>query len=172
MGSVPDELEALPQEISVIGINDYWFLDGYRRVLEAQRSGRLGNLDAIFPVVEMRLDQFGGTDGRLSRVNLHVIFDPGLDPDLIQAQFLNALQPKLNLSPEHQSLGWQGVITRESLTDLGRRIKESVPPDQLAKYASDLREGFNNLNVSLADTQLVLIRRVLQGQGPAWNRQD
>lgn len=126
------ELANLPEDIGVIGINDYWFLDGYRRVFEAWRSGRFPNLDAIFPVVEMRLDQFGGTEGKLSRVNLHVVFDPELDPDVIQAQFLNALQPRLRLSPEHESLGWQGVITQDSLADLGSKVKESVPEDQLS----------------------------------------
>ncbi|MGD7708136.1 TrlF family AAA-like ATPase [Microlunatus sp. Y2014] len=159
-----DELENLPEDISIIGINDYWFLDGFRHVLQAQRDGRLKNLEAIFPVVEMRLDQFGGTEGKLSRVNLHVIFDPELDPDVIQAQFLNALQPKLKLSPQHESLGWQGVITAESLADLGRRIKETVPAEELAKYDSDLREGFNNLNVSLGDVQGVLSGPYFKGK--------
>ena len=158
------ELASLPEDIGIIGINDYWFLDGYRRVLDAWRSGRLPNLDAIFPVVEMRLDHFGGTEGKLSRVNLHVIFDPDLDPDVIQAQFLNALQPQLRLSPEHESLGWQGVITHESLADLGRKIKDSVPEDQLGKYGSDLREGFNNLNVSLASVQTVLSGPYFKGK--------
>lgn len=159
-----DELENLPEDIGVIGINDYWFLDGYRHVIEARESGRLQNLDAIFPVVEMRLDQFGGTDGKLSRVNMHVIFDPELDPTVIEAQFLNALQPKLQLSPEHQSLGWQGVITKASLTDLGRRIKDSVGADQIDRYGSDLQEGFNNLNVSLSDVQGVLSGPYFKGR--------
>jgi len=159
-----DELENLPEDISVIGINDYWFLHGYKRVLEARSRGRLQNLDAIFPVVEMRLDQFGGTDGHLSRVNPHVIFDPELDPAVIEAQFLNALQPKLKLSPEHQSLGWQGVITEASLADLGRKIKDSVPASELEKYGSDLHEGFNNLNVALADIQAVLGGPYFQGK--------
>src|SRR5665647_1812468 len=159
-----DELENLPEYISVIGVNDYWFLNGYKRILHARRSGRLQNLEAIFPVVEMRLDQFGGTEGKLSRVNLHVVFDPELEPDVIQAQFLNALQPKLKLSPGHETLGWQGVITEESLTDLGRRIKESVPTHELGKYDSDLREGFNNLNVSLVDVQTVLAGPYFKGK--------
>ena len=159
-----DELENLPEDISVIGVNDYWFLNGYKRILHARRSGRLQNLEAIFPVVEMRLDQFGGTEGKLSRVNLHVVFDPELEPDVIQAQFLNALQPKLKLSPGHETLGWQGVITEESLTDLGRRIKESVPTHELGKYDSDLREGFNNLNVSLVDVQTVLAGPYFKGK--------
>lgn len=151
-----DDLEALPEDITVIGINDYWFLDGYQRVLDAKNDGRLQNLEAIFPVIEMRLDHFGGTDGNLSRVNLHVVFDPDLDAELIEAQFIGALQPKIRLSPNHEGLGWQGVITRESLADLGRRIKETVPEDELPKYGSDLTEGFNNINVRLDDVQAVL----------------
>lgn len=159
-----DELEGLHEDIKVIGINDYWFLDGYKRVLQARADGRLGNLEEIFPVIEMRLDQFGGTDGKLSRVNGHVIFDPHLDPDIIQAQFLNALQPKFKLSPGHDALGWQGVITRESLGDLGSKIKESVPKDQLGKYGSNFQEGFNNLNVTLGDIQTVLAGPFFRGK--------
>ena len=178
-----DDLEALPEDITVIGINDYWFLDGYKRVSDARKNGRLPNLEAVFPVIEMRLDHFGGTEGKLARVNLHVVFDPGLDADLIQAQFVGALQPKVKLSPSHTTLGWQGVITRESLIDLGHRIKESVPEGQLSKYGSDLHEGFNNLNVGLDDVQAVLAGpyfkgRVLVGIGKTewrdikWNDQS
>ena len=158
------ELEALPQDVSVIGINDYWFLDGYQRVLEAKRRGRLQNLQAIFPVVEMRLDQFGGTDGNLSRVNLHVIFDPELDVELIRAQFIGALQPKIQLSPNQAAHDWRGVITRESLEDLGRRIKATVPEEQLPNYASDLIEGFNNINVRLDDIQAALDGAYFRGR--------
>ena len=39
------DLEALPPEFKVIGINDYIFLDGYRRVLAAKQSGRLANIE-------------------------------------------------------------------------------------------------------------------------------
>ncbi len=159
-----EELEALPADVSVIGINDYWFLDGYKRVVAARNDGRLQNLDAIFPVIEMRLDQFGGTAGDLSRVNLHVIFDPALDAELIQAQFINALQPRIKLDPGCDALGWQGVITRESLSDLGAKIKSSVPADQLPHYGSDFREGFNNLNVSLSDVQSILQGQYFQGR--------
>lgn len=159
-----DELEALPADITVIGINDYWFLDGYKRVLQARESGRLKNLEAIFPVVEVRLDQFGGTAGKLSRVNGHVIFDPDLDPDLIQTQFLNALQPRVKLSPGHHALGWQGVITKASLIDLGSKIKESVPENHLTNYSSDLQEGFNNLNVALDDVQAILAGPFFKGK--------
>lgn len=151
-----EDLENLPSDIKVIGINDYWFLDGYRKVIKARAEGRLQNLEAIFPVVEMRLRHFGGTSGNLSRVNLHVIFDPELTPDLIEAQFINALQPNMKLEPGHDGISWGGVITKESLTDLGKKIKETVPEDQKSNYGKDIIEGFNNLTVGLDDVKKLL----------------
>jgi len=178
-----DELEALPADIKVVGINDYWFLDGYRRVLEAKADNRLGNLEAIFPVVEMRIEQFGGVDGNLSRVNVHVIFDPDLGITVIEQQFLGQLHGKFKLSAGKQSGLWDGAITRESLADLGRKIKESVPPEKLGEYGSDLEEGFNNVNVSFEHiTNLIageyLAKRALVGIGKTewadikWNNQS
>ncbi|WP_188043293.1 TrlF family AAA-like ATPase [Changpingibacter yushuensis] len=158
-----NELEALPADMTVIGINDYWFLDGYERISKARNKGRLQNLDAIFPVVELRLNQFGGTAGQLSRVNLHVVFDPELDAELIQAQFINALQTKVKLATGHAS-SWKGVITRDSLSDLGKAIKATVPADQLQHYGSDLEEGFNNLNVNLEDVQGILDSQYFKGR--------
>lgn len=178
-----NELEALPPDVGVVGINDYWFLDGYQRVVEARKNGRLQNLDAIFPVIEMRLDQFGGTAGALTRVNLHVIFDPEIPAEVIQSQFLGALSSKVKLSPAAGTGAWNGVITRDALIDLGRQVKESVPEDRIGDYGSDLSEGFNNLNVSLDAVQNALDTsffrgRALLGVGKAewasikWNDQS
>ena len=54
------DLEALPKEFKVIGINDYLFVDGYERTLRAKQKGRLANIELLLPVVELRLDKFGG----------------------------------------------------------------------------------------------------------------
>jgi hypothetical protein len=54
------DLEELPPEFKVIGINDYIFVDGYERILKEKESGRLENIDLFLPVVELRLDKFGG----------------------------------------------------------------------------------------------------------------
>lgn len=158
------ELEGLPSDIKVIGINDYWFLDGYRKVVAAKEAGRLSNLDMIFPVVEMRLDQFGGTDGHLKRVNLHVIFDPELDINVIEAQFLNALSARFSLTPGVSATSWKGVITRESLEELGVQIKAGIPDSERTNYGSDLIEGFNNLNVSIAEVRNALDSTFLRGR--------
>lgn len=159
-----DDLASLPKDIKVVGINDYWFLDGYRKVIEAKEAGRLPNLEMIFPVVEMRLDQFGGTDGHLKRVNLHVIFDPEVDINVIEAQFLNALNASFSLTPGVTATSWKGVITRDSLADLGAQIKAGVPDAEKHNYGSDLIEGFNNLNVSLPEVRKALDSTFLRGR--------
>lgn len=155
------DLESLPPEFKVIGINDYIFIDGYERVRKAKREqGRLQNIDLILPVVEFRLDKFAGVvkkdeQGKYSqsdwnRINLHVIFDE-LDPEVIRQQFLNALAPCYDLIPDSTHLDgkWQAVITPASLTQLGQMIIDAAPADKKAAYGGPLQEGFNNLCVSL-----------------------
>ena len=155
------DLEKLPPEFKVIGINDYIFIDGYERVRKEKREqGRLPNIDLILPVVEFRLDKFAGvvkkdehgnySQSDWNRINLHVIFDE-LDPEVIRQQFLNALAPCYNLIPDstHLKGKWQAVITPASLTQLGQMIIDAAPADKKAAYSGPLQEGFNNLCVSL-----------------------
>ena len=143
-------LEQLPQEFSVIGINDYLFLDGYRKILEFKSQGRLSNIDTFLPVVEFRIARFAGTENKLRRINYHVIFSNEVTSDQIEQQFLNRLSASYKLAPEvgHE---WSGVVTRESLEDLGRKIIDSAPPEKKADYGPPVIEGFNNLNLSLED---------------------
>ena len=44
---------------------------------------------------------------------------------------------------------WAGIPTRRSLADLGKAIIESVPEAERIHYDTPLREGFNNLCISL-----------------------
>lgn len=158
-GHFLNDLEALPVEFKVIGINDYIFLDGYRRVIAAKKAGRLKNLDLILPVIELRLDKFGGSKSHLSRVNYHIIFSDMLDAELIQQHFLNALSSRYKLSPEYGSIhksGWQALPTRESVADLGQKIIDSVPDNERSKFGSPLVEGFNNLCLSLDSIEKAL----------------
>jgi hypothetical protein len=148
-----DELERLPAEFKVIGINDYIFLDGYRRILAEKAKGRLHNIDLFLPVIELRLDKFGGSQNHLSRANYHIIFSNELAPDLIEQQFLNALSSKYTLSPQYEhfriSGQWKAIPTKESLIDLGQRIITSVPDEERQHFAAPLIEGFNNLCLNL-----------------------
>lgn len=143
------DIESLPEPFKVIGVNDYIFIDGYRRMVEAKGSGRLQNIELILPVVELRVDRFGGSSNKLSRVNFHVIFSNEVTADVIQSQFLNGLSRRHQLTPEHEGdLRWGGMVTRESLQDLGRRITESTPPEK-RQATAPLAVGFNNINFGL-----------------------
>jgi ABC-type lipoprotein export system ATPase subunit len=168
------DLEKLPSEFKVIGINDYFLVDGYERVLKAKREhGRLANIDLILPVVELRLDKFGGVvqggksgyaQSGWSRINLHVIFDQ-VEPELIRHQFLAAITPSYSLVPGSSGQGkWSGVITRDSLEALGKAIIDSVPEDKRSAYSSPIIEGFNNLNVSTDGFKKALQNQHLAGR--------
>ncbi len=41
------DLERLPDEFKVLGINDYLFIDGYKRLLKEKKQGRLKNIDLL-----------------------------------------------------------------------------------------------------------------------------
>ncbi|WP_454757601.1 TrlF family AAA-like ATPase [Cupriavidus campinensis] len=155
------DLEALPAEFKAIGINDYIFIDGYERARKAKlEQGRLKNIDLLLPVIELRLDKFAGVvkkekDGSYSqsgwnRINLHVIFE-AMEPEVIQQQFLNSLTPSYQLIPDSNDWTgkWKGIITRDSLSELGKMIVESAPAEKKGDFAPYLQEGFNNLCVSL-----------------------
>lgn len=140
------DIEKLPSEIKVLGINDYLFIDGYRKLVEFKNNGRLKNIDTLFPVIEFRIRKFAGHKD-FKRVNFHVIFSDFVTTDIIQNQFLNSLQSKYKLSPGLDGIKWNASITKESLEDLGKKIKANIPKEQLKHYGSDLIEGFNNLNL-------------------------
>ncbi|WP_176969805.1 hypothetical protein [Nitrosomonas sp. Nm33] len=170
------DLEKLPPEFKVIGINDYIFVDGYERVLkEKKERGRLKNIDLILPVIELRLDKFAGVvkrgmDGSYSksdwnRINLHVIFDQ-LNPEVIRQQFINALVQRYHLIPEADQFKgkWQAVITPDSLTQLGEMIIDAAPADKRGDYDNPLQEGFNNLCISLDAVLKALELHVLENR--------
>lgn len=147
-------LEQLPSDIKVLGINDYLFIDGYKKVKEYKDSGRLSNIELLLPVVEFRLAKFCGHK-QFKRINFHVIFSDEVPADVIQHQFLNALSSHYALNPDCTQQ-WGGVVTRENLEDLGRRIINSVPDGQKHNYGSPLKEGFNNLNLELSQIITIL----------------
>jgi len=159
------DLEALPPEFKVLGINDYLFLDGYKRVLAERTKGRLPNIDLVLPVIELRLDKFVGHDSHFQRVNFHVIFDE-IDPEIIETQFINLLSRDFQLLPPNAALKgrWSAVPTRKSLTDFGQLVIDAAPADRKSQYGRPLYEGFNNFNVALENVQKALTSTYFQGK--------
>lgn len=147
-------LETLSTEknIKVLGINDYLFLEGYEKVLKYKKDGGLKNVELLLPVVEIRLREFVGNKD-LGRINYHIIFadDSLLKVEQINAQFLSSLIGRGNLDVQNPNgYTWGGVITRETLIDLGNHIIENTPIDKRTN-ASPIDIGFNNLNFELSD---------------------
>lgn len=160
-----DDLEALPSDFRVLGVNDYFFIEGYERLVAAKANGRLANIDLLLPVIELRLNVFGGTRGALSKVNAHVIFSPDVTPDVIRDQFIRALAGSFHLAPKYEGKHkWSGALTREALESLGQQIIESVPKGKRDQYGSPLMEGFANLTVSLDEVRRVLQRSYFWGR--------
>ena len=154
-----EELERLAAEknIKVIGINDYLFIDGYKKVLQYKRNGGLSSVELILPVVEFRLKEFVGSK-ELGRLNYHIIFadDSLLKVDQIDTHFLSNLRGKGNLDAScPDGYTWGGVITRETLIDLGNHIIQNTPEDKRTSV-SPIEVGFNNLNFELSKIQEIL----------------
>lgn len=144
-GQYISALKELPPEISVLGITDYLFIDGYKKVVE--RIEEIENIDLILPNIEFRLDLFNAQDKRL---NLHVIFDDykSISPDKIQEQLLNCLSKAYRIT---DGSAWQQTPTRGSLEELGRQIKDSAPNGNSIYSKSDLQVGFENITYKLED---------------------
>ncbi len=170
------DLEKLPPELKVIGVNDYLFFDGYERLLKVKREqGRLKNLDLILPVVELRLDPFAGLlvkdkYGRYlssdwNRINLHIVFDQ-LEPEILRKQFLATLGECYDLIPDSKDFAerWQTPIARDSVSKLGQAIVDAAPKDKPGTYFSLVQEGFNHLCVSLDSLQGALKTHDLSGR--------
>ena len=141
----------MPSDFKVLGINDYIFIDGYRRLCEEKRQGRLSNIDLLLPVIELRLDRFGGSQGHLSKINYHIIFSDQVDPDIIQQHFINTLGNKYLLEPQYVGLEntWKALPTKSSLEDLGSKIIGTVPADKRHQFKSPIIEGFNNVTFKI-----------------------
>lgn len=150
------DLEDLPSDFAVVGINDYCFLDGYQKVLEYRGAGRLKNLALVLPVVELRLRIMAGV-GKAKRVNLHVIFSDHLTTSQIEQEFLQNLQIEATLPAGT----FKRSLTRENLAAFGDEYKRHV--DQAAP--GGLKTGFHQFNVDLqAVVDILNTRDVLRGR--------
>jgi len=158
-----NKLEELPKEIKVIGINDYLFLDGYEKILEYKKKERLKNIDLILPVIEFRLKEFVG-NSKLGRINYHIIFSDKVSIETINQQFLSQLYGNAKLVEGASSSTWNGALSRQSIRDLGKHIKETTPAGTNAPNGSDLEVGFNNINFELSKIESLLENGYINGQ--------
>lgn len=86
------KLESL--DLAIVGITDYFTIDGYKKLKEYKQQGRLANVHAILPNIKFRLDNLLASkkDGREPRrLNFHVIFSDDVPQQDIEEHFLHDL---------------------------------------------------------------------------------
>jgi hypothetical protein len=145
------KLESLP-DISVLGITDYFTIEGYRRVRELRSQGRLAKIALILPNIEFRLDKIITTSGGNRRLNYHVIFSDRVSPEEIEEHFLQELKFCYQGDPQRADLNLS--VRRTNLELLGRRLKEEHPPFRNGR--SDFEIGCMNATVDPGEIKRVL----------------
>ncbi|NLV27398.1 MAG: hypothetical protein GXY48_09570 [Methanomicrobiales archaeon] len=132
-----DELERI-SDVSVLGITDYFSIEGYKKILEYRSQRRLLNFNLIVPNIEFRLESLI-IDGSAKKLNYHIIFSDDLAPDVIQRNFLNDLKIKF---PNNESRS----LCHESLIELGQYVQQK---NREFLDVSEYIAGCNNAYVSL-----------------------
>jgi energy-coupling factor transporter ATP-binding protein EcfA2 len=156
-----DELDGL-SNISVIGITDYFTIDGYKKVREYMANGRLGNFDLVVPNIELRLNIFvprRSNEEQQRRLNLHVIFSNEVSIEHIETQFLQNLEILLEGFPG--GVGDRRMLTRVSIEEAGKTVKQyqsSVSND------SDFVAGCKNITVSIEKITKALQKSCFDGK--------
>ena len=141
-----EDLEFLPSEFKVIGINDYFFLDGYKRIISERQNGRLQNIELFLPVIELRLSHLSGNDAT-RKLNYHIIFSNELKTEEdIQHHFINNLTIENELQSGDQFIE---KLSKDSITKLGQKIREGTPTQKQNSLSKDnLFLGFEHLTFS------------------------
>jgi hypothetical protein len=87
-----EKLESL--DVAVIGITDYFTIEGYKKILEFRENNKLQKIAAILPNIEFRLNSVISSkkDGKNPRrLNFHVIFSDEVNYRDIEEHFLHDL---------------------------------------------------------------------------------
>ncbi|MCP4179705.1 MAG: hypothetical protein GY756_18250 [bacterium] len=132
-------------EIKVIGITDYFSIENYLKVKEIQDSGRLQG-KIILPNVELRILPVTGSN---TPINLHIIFDPKLNKNIIEREFFRKLK-----------FPYQGAdysCIRTDLVELGRAYKSDI----FLEESAALKEGVGQFNIPFSDLKNIFKENVL-----------
>jgi hypothetical protein len=127
-----DVIENKGNEVSVIGVTDYYTISGYEKMLKYKADGRLQNIDAMFPNIEFRITPETERD---KGINIHVVVDPS-DPDHVRK--INEALARLTYKYDAAKFG----CDEAQLRDLGKALNP---------YLSDsaaLKEGMKNFKPS------------------------
>lgn len=115
-------------DVPVIGITDYFSIDGYKKLQGYKAQGRIPNIKMIIPNVELRVLP---STGKNKKINLHILFSPDIVPQLDEYFF-----PELEFNFRDRPY----KLTRNSLIELGRKYKGDIGMDERAAYRTGLEQ--------------------------------
>jgi len=130
--------------ISVVGITDYFSIDGYKKILAERNSGNLSNFDMVIPNIEFRISPSTASG---KGINVHLLISPD-DPNhvseiesaLTRLYFVYNGQPYSCSKPELIKLG-RAVKIGQSLSPEAA-FKEGVT--QFKPGLDTFREWYKN----------------------------
>jgi len=124
--------KAIEKNIAVIGITDYFIIDGYKKINEY--LGNENKLRSLFdndetklqaiknifilPNIEFRLNKLVGKQ----RINFHVIFSDDVSIDDIEDNFLREVKFVYEGSPQTEDE--KRPLSKENLKNLGKKLKQ------------------------------------------------
>lgn len=131
-GTTPDEknkkfFEKLKTitDVSVIGITDYFSIEGYQAVV---KEGGFTNFDLIIPNVELRILPVTTTE---KPINIHLIINP---------EIVDELESKLFSSLEYSYNGQKYKCIKSDLIRLGKAYKNDQALDDAVAYKAGVEQ--------------------------------
>lgn len=134
-----DALESI-NDVPVLGITDYFSIDGYLKILDYRNSGRLNNIKLILPNVELRILP---VTGQPTAINFHFIFSPDI-VDRLESVFFSQFIFTYKENPFR--------CVKEDLIRLGKEYLEDESTDEIVAY----REGINQFKINADDISKIL----------------
>jgi len=144
--------KAIEKEIAVIGITDYFCIEGYKKIkteyltneeklkelFSDEEIEKIKNI-TLFPNIEFRLDTLVGSN----RVNFHVIFSDSVQIKDIEENFLHELDFVYEGNPQSEDERWK--LKLGNIEELGKKLKR-----EHASFSSgtDLFIGMKNAVVN------------------------
>ncbi|MDD3940124.1 MAG: hypothetical protein PHQ01_00900 [Candidatus Pacebacteria bacterium] len=149
----------IEKEIAVVGITDYFNVDGYKKIKE-EYLGNQTKLEELFtadeivkikeilvlPNIEFRSNVFVGQNS----INFHVIFSEDFDAKDIEEKFLHEIDFRYEADP--QQVDKMRKLKEANLIELGQRLKS-----EHTKFASESDIFVGMMNAVVDDSQVTSI---------------
>lgn len=116
------------QDVSVLGVTDYFSLDGYKFVLD--RKDELSHFDFIVPNIELRITPVTGGN---KKINLHII----PNPETLEIDDVERFLHKFEFGAENYT------CSKKDLIKLGRNVSRVDISDEAA-----FKKGLNEFTIS------------------------